>query len=55
MKRTAVIYSPGATCKLCCPDPFAYLRDVPDRISTHPASRIADLTPFGWVATLTHL
>jgi transposase len=26
-------------------DPFAYLRDVLDRVSTHPASRIADLTP----------
>ncbi len=47
-KRAAVIYSLIATCKLCRIDPFAYLRDVLDRVSTHPASRIADLTPLGW-------
>ena len=28
-------------------DPFAQLRDVLDRISTHPVSRIAELTR-GW-------
>ena len=47
-ERAAVIYSLIATCKLCHVDPFAYLRDVLDRISTHPASRIAELTPLGW-------
>ena len=47
-QRAAVIYSLVATCKLCDIDPFAYLRDVLDRVSTHPASRIADLTPLGW-------
>jgi transposase len=46
-KRAAVIYSLIATCKLCHLDPFAYLRDVLDRVSTHPASRIAELTPSG--------
>jgi len=29
-------------------DPFAYLRDVLERISTHPASRIAELLPRNW-------
>jgi hypothetical protein len=29
-------------------DPFAYIRDVLERISTHPVSRIAELTPRGW-------
>jgi transposase len=47
-ERTAVIYSLVATCKLSHIDPFAYLRDVLDRVSTHPASRIAELTPSGW-------
>ena len=47
-KRAAVIYSLVANCKLCRIDPFAYLRDVLDRVSMHPASRIADLTPLGW-------
>lgn len=26
-------------------EPFAYLRDVLDRVSTHPASRVDDLLP----------
>lgn len=47
-ERAAVIYSLVATCKLCHIDPFAYLRDILDRVSTHPASRIAELTPSGW-------
>jgi transposase len=47
-ERAAVIYSLVATCKLCHLDPFAYLRDVLDRVSTHPASRIAELTPSAW-------
>jgi len=46
----AVIYSLIAAYKLCEIDPFAYLRDVLDRISTHPASRIAELTPSHWMS-----
>jgi len=29
-------------------EPFAYLRDVLDRVSIHPASRIAELLPDAW-------
>lgn len=47
-ERAAVIYSLVASCRACGIDPFAYLRDVIERISTHPASRIAELTPAGW-------
>jgi hypothetical protein len=47
-ERAAIIYSLIASCKLCDIDPFEYLRDVLDRISTHPASRIAELTPSDW-------
>jgi transposase len=46
--RAAIIYSLVASCKLCGIDPFAYLRDVLERISTHPASRIAELIPRNW-------
>jgi transposase len=49
-KRAAIIYSLVASCKHLGIDPFAYLRDVLDRISTHPNSRIAELTPRGWKA-----
>ena len=47
-ERAAIIYSLVASCKLCRIDPFAYLRDVLDRVSTHPARRIIELTPLGW-------
>ena len=36
------------TCKNLGIDPQAYLRDVLDRISTHPASRIEELLPDRW-------
>jgi hypothetical protein len=47
-ERAAIIYSLIASCKLCEIDPFEYLRDVLDRVSTHPAKRIIELTPSGW-------
>jgi hypothetical protein len=37
-----------ATCKDLGIDPQAYLRDVLDRISTHPARRIEELLPDRW-------
>jgi len=33
------------SCKLLGNEPFAYLRDVLDRVSTHPAGRVDDLVP----------
>ena len=36
------------TCKELEIDPQAYLRDVLDRISTHPARRIEELLPDRW-------
>jgi hypothetical protein len=38
------------TCKNLGIDPQAYLRDVLDRISNHPASRIEELLPDRWQA-----
>jgi transposase len=44
----AILYSLIASCKLCGIDPFLYLRDVLERINTHPANRIEELTPPQW-------
>ena len=47
-QRAAILYSLIASCKLCGIDPFLYLRDVLERINTHPVSRIDELTPPQW-------
>jgi transposase len=47
-QTAAVLMSLCATCKALGIDPQAYLRDVLDRISTHPAKRIAELLPDRW-------
>lgn len=56
-RRAAILYSLIATCKRHDVEPFAYLRDVLERISTHPASAVRDLLPDRWApadaATLT--
>jgi transposase len=44
-KTAAILLSLIQSCKLQGNEPFAYLRDVLDRVSTHPASRIDDLLP----------
>ena len=41
----ATLLSPVQSCKNLGHEPFAYLRDVLDRVSTHPASRVDDLLP----------
>jgi transposase len=46
--RAAVLLSLVQTCKHLDLDPFHYLRDVIDRVSTHPMSRLAELTPREW-------
>jgi transposase len=47
-RTAAVLMSLCTTCKNFGIDPQAYLRDVLDRISTHPASRIEELLPDRW-------
>ena len=44
----AILTSLTATCKRLNIDPFAYLRDIFERISAHPASRLAELLPDQW-------
>jgi transposase len=50
--RASVLYSLVASCKRLGVEPFAYLRDVLDRVSSHPSSRIWELTPRGWRDTI---
>jgi len=47
-RTAAVLISLTATCKAVGVDPYAYLRDVLDRISTHPYSRLDELLPDRW-------
>ena len=44
-QTTAVLSSFSTACKRLHIAPFAYLRDVLDRISVHPAKRLGQLLP----------
>ena len=44
----AILFSVVVSCKLVGVDPFAYLRDLFARISSHPQSRLAELLPDQW-------
>jgi transposase len=47
-RTAAVLTSLVATCKRLRLDPFAYLRDLFQRIGAHPQSRLAELLPDQW-------
>jgi transposase len=47
-KHVGIIQSLIVTCRLHGVDPYTYLVDVLQRISEHPASRVAELTPRQW-------
>ena len=47
-KAAAIIYSLIETCRQNDVDPFLYLKDVLERVSTHPNSRIEELLPAEW-------
>ena len=49
-RAAAVLTSLIATCKRLGIDPFTYLCDIFERISSHPHSRLAELLPNRWVA-----
>ena len=49
-RRAAVLYSIVATCKRHGVEPWAYIADVLERVSTHPASKIEELFPDRWKA-----
>ena len=54
-ERIGIIQSLLATCRLQGVDPYTYLVDVLQRISEHPASRVADLTPRLWKTKFSHV
>jgi len=47
-RTAAILFSIASTCKALKIDPFSYLRDVLDRVCTHPARRIEELLPDRW-------
>jgi len=49
-QTAAVLFSFTATCKHLGIDTFAYLRDVLERLPTHPAENLAELLPHCWQA-----
>lgn len=50
-KRAAAVMSLIHSAKLNGLDPYAYMRDVLERLPTQPASRIAELLPHHWQPT----
>lgn len=49
-RRTAVIATLVYSCKQLGIDPVAYLTDVFERLTSHPGSAVAELTPRRWLA-----
>ncbi|MBN2489545.1 MAG: IS66 family transposase [Planctomycetes bacterium] len=47
-EAAAVLYSLITTCKRLGINPWVYLKDVIERVASHPMARIAELTPRGW-------
>jgi transposase len=53
-KHVGIIQSLIVTCRLHGVDPYTYLVDVLQRVSQHPASRVAELTPRLWKQHFAH-
>lgn len=49
-RTAAVLTSLIATCKRLHIDPLTYLRDIFERIGTHPVNRLDELLPDQWIA-----
>ncbi len=48
-RRLLALLSSALTCKLNGVEPFAYLRDILERmVNGYPASRLAELLPWNW-------
>jgi transposase len=47
-EQVGIIQSLLVTCKLHSVNPYEYLVDVLQRVGTHPASRVEELTPRAW-------
>jgi transposase len=53
-RAAATLYSLVATCQRHGVEPWAYLADVLERVSTHPASRVEELFPQNWAEARRH-
>ena len=53
-KRAAAVMSLVHSARLNGHDPYAYLKDVLDRLPAQPASRIGELLPHRWHSQLTN-
>jgi hypothetical protein len=49
-RTAATLYSLVGSCKRHRVDPFAYLKDILERLPTHPAARLGELLPDAWIA-----
>ena len=49
-QRAAVVYTLIENCRRAGVEPFAYLRDVLERLPATPVSQVAELTPHRWAA-----
>ncbi len=49
-RTAAILYSVVGSCKRLDGDPFAYLKDVLERLPTHSAERLGALLPDAWYA-----
>ena len=51
-RAAAVVYTLIECCRIAKIDPVSYLADVLVRVATHPASRVEELLPDRWTATV---
>ena len=52
-KRAAAVMSLVHSARINGHDPYAYLRDILERLLTQPASRIQELLPHNWSPPIT--
>ena len=50
-QRAAAVMSLVHSARMNGHDPYAYLKDVLERLPTHPASRVEELLPHRWKPT----
>jgi hypothetical protein len=47
-KRSGMLYSLLGTCKMHSIEPYTWLRDILQRIATHPINKVQELLPHRW-------
>jgi transposase len=50
-RTAATLYSLVGSCKRHQVDPFVYLKDILERLPTHPVDQLGELLPDVWVTT----